>query len=198
MTPGFPGQARRGSGLCFSDPVFRQRYDDWRVLGRGRWASVVRARSRDLGHEIALKVFVNLDPELLERVRREVCAVLALSTPYLVHTYTLFDRGTIAWFEMELVDGPNLQRELDRLAAAGELLPLGRAYDGRPSGEPITSPLQLGLVADPRKATPEAVDFAEEARLTRDDFGNWGVSYNHDSSGPRWRFSNHGTPRGDR
>jgi serine/threonine-protein kinase len=115
--------------LCFSDVVFSQRYDGWRLLGRGPWATVVRTRSRDLGHDIALKVFVNLDPELLERVRQEVRAVQALAIPYLVHTYSLFERGTIAWFEMELVDGPNLQEELGRLAAAGERLPLARAYE---------------------------------------------------------------------
>lgn len=115
--------------LCFSDTVFRQRYDDWRILGRGSWATVVRTRSRDFGRDIALKVFVNLDPELLERVRAEVRTAQALATPYLVHTYSLFDRGIIAWFEMEVVDGPNLQQEMDRLAAAGERLPLVRAYE---------------------------------------------------------------------
>jgi serine/threonine protein kinase len=115
--------------LCFSDAVFRQRYEGWSVLGRGPWATVVRTRSRDLGQDIALKVFVNVDPELLERVRQEVRAVQGLATPYLVHTYSLFDRGTIAWFEMEVVDGPNLQQELDRLAEVGERMPLVRAYE---------------------------------------------------------------------
>ncbi len=115
--------------LCFSDVVFRERYDGWRVLGRGAWATVVRTRSRDFGRDIALKIFVNLDPELLERVREEVRAAQALATPYLVHTYSLFDRGTIAWFEMEVVDGPNLHQEMDRLSAAGERLPLVRAYE---------------------------------------------------------------------
>jgi serine/threonine protein kinase len=115
--------------LCFCDAVFRARYDGWHVLGRGSWATVVRTRSRDIGRDIALKVFVNLDPELLERVREEVRAVQALATPYLVHTYSLFDRGTISWFEMEVVDGPSLQEELDRLGAAGERLPLVQAYE---------------------------------------------------------------------
>ena len=115
--------------LCFSDATFSERYDGWQVLGRGSWATVVRTRSRDIGRDIALKVFVNLDPELLERVREEVRASQALATPYLVHTYSLFDRGTIAWFEMEVVDGPNLQGELDRLSAAGERLPLVRTYE---------------------------------------------------------------------
>jgi len=115
--------------LCFSDAVFRQRYDGWQVLGRGPWATVVRTRSRDLGQDIALKVFVNLDPELLERVRQEVRAVQALATPYLVHSYSLFDRGTAAWFEMELVEGSNLRQELDRLAATESSLPMVRAYE---------------------------------------------------------------------
>jgi serine/threonine protein kinase len=115
--------------LCFCDSVFRERYEGWKVLGRGPWATVVRTRSRDLGQDIAVKVFVNLDPELLERVREEVRAVQALATPYLVHTYSLFGRGSVAWFEMELVEGRNLQQELDRLTAAGERLALVRAYE---------------------------------------------------------------------
>jgi len=114
-------------GLCFSDVVFSQRYDGWRVLGRGPWATVVRTRSRDLGHDIALKVFVKVDPELLERVRHEVRAVQTLATPTSSHLQPLRPR-TIAWFEMELVDGPNLQEELARLAAAGERS-IGRAYE---------------------------------------------------------------------
>ncbi len=115
--------------LCFSDAVFRERYEGWDVLGRGSWATVVRTRSRDAGQDVALKILVNLDPELLARLREEVRAVKALATPYLVHTYSLFDRGTIAWFEMEVVEGPTLQQELDRLAAAGERLAFVRACE---------------------------------------------------------------------
>ncbi len=89
----------------------------------------MRTRSRDLGQDIAVKVFVNLDSELLERVRQEVRAVQALATPYLVHTHSLFERGSVAWFEMELVEGANLQQELDRLTEAGERLALIRAYE---------------------------------------------------------------------
>jgi len=55
--------------LCFSDAVFRERYEGWDVLGRGSWATVVRTRSRDAGQDVALKILVNLDPELLQRLR---------------------------------------------------------------------------------------------------------------------------------
>ena len=115
--------------LCACDSVFRERYEGWSVLGRGPWATVVRTQSRDLGHDIALKVFVNLDPERLARVRHEVRAVQALSTPYVVHVHSLFDRGALAWFEMELVEGTNLQEEMERLARGGDGLPLIRAHE---------------------------------------------------------------------
>jgi serine/threonine protein kinase len=78
---------------------------------------------------VALKVLVNLDPELLERLREEVRAAQAMASPYLVQTYSLFDRGTIAWFEMEVVEGPTLQEELDRLASPAERLPLVRSCE---------------------------------------------------------------------
>ena len=115
--------------LCYADALFRERYEGWRVLGRGPWATVVRVRSKDLGHDIALKVFVNIDPELLARVRQEVRAVQALATPYLVQTYSLFDRGAVAWFEMELVEGSNLRQELHRLAESGSRFAPIRSYE---------------------------------------------------------------------
>jgi serine/threonine-protein kinase len=115
--------------LCFADSVFSQRYDGWRVLGRGSWATVVRTRSRDLGHDLALKVFVNLDAEQFNRVREEVRAAQALATPYLVRAYSLFGRGSVAWFEMELVDGSDLRQALDGLAAEGSFLPSIRSYE---------------------------------------------------------------------
>lgn len=95
--------------LCFSDPLFRQRYDGWSVVGRGSFATVVKTRSTDARRDIAVKVFVNLEPDVLDRVREEVRAAQSLASPYVVDTYSLFDRGTLAWFEMEWIDGSNLQ-----------------------------------------------------------------------------------------
>ena len=95
--------------LCFSDPLFRQRYSGWSVVGRGSFATVVKTRSTDARRDIALKIFVNLEPDVLDRVREEVRAAQSLASPYVVDTYSLFDRGTLAWFEMEWIDGSNLQ-----------------------------------------------------------------------------------------
>lgn len=59
----------------------------------------------------------------------------------------------------------------------------------------VTNLFQFGLVADARNAPSETVDFEEEARLTKDDFGNWGVSYNYDAAGLRWRVDDRATSR---
>lgn len=55
-----------------------------------------------------------------------------------------------------------------------------------------TNVFQLGLLGDPAKQKPEPVEFVEEARFTKDDFGNWRVSYNYDRHGPRWRLDEAG------
>lgn len=38
------------------------------------------------------------------------------------------------------------------------------------------------------KEKPQPVEFVEEARLAKDDFGKWRVSYNYDERGPIWRL----------
>ena len=52
----------------------------------------------------------------------------------------------------------------------------------------LTNVLQLGLLAAPAKQPSKAVDFVEEARFTRDDFGSWRVSYRYEPTSARWRL----------
>lgn len=115
--------------LCLADPTFRERYEGWAVLGRGTYATVLRVRSRDAGREIALKVFQGLSSEMASRVREEVHAAQCLATPYFVQVYSVFDRGQISWFEMELVEGRNLDQELERLQRQRRRVSLHRASE---------------------------------------------------------------------
>jgi eukaryotic-like serine/threonine-protein kinase len=115
--------------LCFSDAVFRQRYRGWWVLGQGSFATVVRTFSQDAARDVALKIFVNLQADQVQRIREEVRAAQSLTTPYLVQAYSLFDHRPITWFEMELVEGPSLQQALDGVAGLGEHVALPHAYD---------------------------------------------------------------------
>jgi hypothetical protein len=52
----------------------------------------------------------------------------------------------------------------------------------------VTNVLQLGLLSDAEKQPPKPVDFVEEGRFAKDDFGNWRVSYSYDPRGPNWRL----------
>ncbi len=114
--------------LCLADPVWAERYQGWTELGRGGSASVVRTFSRATGEDIALKVFHHLAPEDEQRFRQEVRSAQRLTSPYIVRTYGAFPRGRLAWIEMELVDGPDLRRELDRRALEQDPLPPESAF----------------------------------------------------------------------
>ena len=52
------------------------------------------------------------------------------------------------------------------------------------------SPLLMLALADAaKKELPQPVEFVEEARLSKDDFGKWRVAYNYDPHGPAWRLT---------
>jgi hypothetical protein len=62
----------------------------------------------------------------------------------------------------------------------------------------VTNAFQLGLLGDPAKEKAEAVEFVEEARFTKDDFGGLRVSYAYDPQGPTWRLDSSAISRGAR
>lgn len=52
----------------------------------------------------------------------------------------------------------------------------------------VTNALALGLLGNPATQPANVVDFVEETRFAKDDFGHWQVSYHYDPRGPRWRL----------
>jgi serine/threonine protein kinase len=113
--------------LCLADTVWSERYEGWTELGRGGSAHVVRTFSRATGEDVALKIFHHLTADDARRFQQEVRSAQRLTSPYIVRTYSAFPRGSLAWMEMELVEGPDLGRELERRAAAGEAMPMGES-----------------------------------------------------------------------
>lgn len=103
--------------LCLADAVWAERYEGWTELGHGGSATLVRTRCRATDDEVALKVFHRLDEDDRRRFREEVRNAQRLSSPYVVRTFSPFLRGSLAWIEMEWVDGPDLRQELKRRAA---------------------------------------------------------------------------------
>lgn len=53
----------------------------------------------------------------------------------------------------------------------------------------LTGFLALTLADAARNQKPQPVEFVEEARLSKDDFGGWRVTYKYDPAGPMWRLS---------
>ena len=95
-----------------------QRYESIEFLGRGGMGVVYRARDRELGELVALKM---LDPayarneQMIERFRNEIRLGREIAHKNVCRTYGLerFD-GTI-FIEMEYVDGQTLRTTLDRI-----------------------------------------------------------------------------------
>src|SRR5262249_10808298 len=115
--------------LCLADPVWCERYEGWTELGHGGSASVVRTHGKALEEDLALKIFPRLTADEWKRFQDEVRHALRLTSPYIVRTYSAFPRGSFAWIELELVDGPNLRQELERRAAEGRAFSLEEALD---------------------------------------------------------------------
>jgi serine/threonine-protein kinase len=116
--------------LCRADPVWADRYEGWTELGSGGSATVVRTHSKVAGQDVALKVFLRTAAEDWQRFQAEVQNAQALVSPYIVRTYSPFRRGSVAWIEMELVEGHDLRHELavrDGPFAVDEALSVGAA-----------------------------------------------------------------------
>lgn len=93
------------------------------VLGRGRAAIVYRARHEVLHREAAIKILARdlaVQPEQLERFRREAQALSAMHHPNIVE---VFDFGTAPdgrpFLSMELLNGRTLASEIDRNGPVG-------------------------------------------------------------------------------
>jgi hypothetical protein len=52
----------------------------------------------------------------------------------------------------------------------------------------VSSPFQLGIGDERSRAKTEPVDFVQEARFKRDEFGRWQAEYAYDLAGPSWRL----------
>jgi serine/threonine-protein kinase len=133
--------------LCASDPLWTERYEGWQLLGHGASATVVRARSRALDEDVALKIFQRLDEDGLRRFQQEVRHNQRLASPYVVRTYSPFLRVGLSWLEMEWVDGPDLRHELRRRAQAGQPFDMAEVHAlGAALAEALTVAHAAGVV----------------------------------------------------
>lgn len=103
--------------------IIANRYEVISKLGSGGMAVVYRAKDRNLGREVALKVLkdsVAEDPEFRERFRREARASAVLTHRNIVQVYDYFENNDGIFIVMELVEGNDLSSTLRHVGAMSE------------------------------------------------------------------------------
>jgi serine/threonine protein kinase len=85
------------------------------LLGRGGMGAVYKARQKELGRIVALKILppgVGVDPAFADRFTREAQALAQLNHPGIVTLYEFGRADGLFYFLMEFVDGVSLRRLL--------------------------------------------------------------------------------------
>lgn len=146
--------------------------DDYELLaelGSGGFGRVYRVRDLALERMVALKVLhptLTEDPEGLERFRREAQLAARMNHPNIVDIYEIGGRAGLAWYTMELVEGPNLAQLVEKEGP----LPFDRVV--RLLREALTALAHahaVGLVH--RDIKPENLLIARGGSLRISDFG---------------------------
>lgn len=98
--------------------VLRQRYDILAEVGRGGMGIIYRARDRETGDVVALKVLkpeVATRPELIEGFKRELLLARKVTHKNICRTFELLRFGDTTAIAMEYVEGESLRSLLARV-----------------------------------------------------------------------------------
>lgn len=124
-------------------------YELMEELGAGGFGRVYRVRDLQLEREVALKVlhpYLTVDPNVVERFRREAQLAARLYHPGIVSIYDIGGRAGLLWYTMAYVAGTSLSRIVE-------------AYGSRPVDE-VVRMLRQAL---------EALEHAHEKGLVHRD-----------------------------
>lgn len=138
------------------------------LLGKGGMGAVYRARDRELGEVVALKMLhvEGLDAEMLERFRQEVRLSRKVTHKNVARVYDLGEHQGERFFTMELVDGDSLRAVLSRDGALGpsRVVELGVAMC-----RGLAAAHEVGVVH--RDLKPDNVLISRDGRIAITDFG---------------------------
>src|SRR5579884_3307299 len=96
---------------ALADPVRVGGYEILGEIGRGGMGVVYRARHRELGRLVALKMIraaTLATPEDVRRFRSEAALVATLDHPHIVPVYEVGEPEGVPFFAMRLIEGGNL------------------------------------------------------------------------------------------
>ena len=148
-------------------------YEVESLLGAGGMGEVLRARDTQLGRSVAIKVLpaaFAVDPERIDRFRREAQILASLNHHGIAHVYgfesTPLPDGSSGFFlAMELVEGEDLAQRLSRGA-----IPISEAIAiGRQIAEALEEAHERGIVH--RDLKPANVKVTTDGKVKVLDFG---------------------------
>jgi WD40 repeat protein/predicted Ser/Thr protein kinase len=134
--------------LDLDDPPQRE-FGDYELIepvGRGGMGVVYRARQRNLGREVAIKLLSagqRASDELVDSLRREAQNAALLQHPNIVVVHEMGEHGGRIFYAMQLVRGRSLSQWLD---AEGPLPPLQAANLLRSVAEAVDYAHRLGVL----------------------------------------------------
>lgn len=142
------------------------------MVGHGAMGTVFRARHRDLGREVALKVvnprLAASDPVMLKRFVREVRLLRQVEDPHVVRILDAGQEGRFAFAVMELIVGRSLKRILDEEPEA-RMAPDAAAFYLAQIARGLEAVHQAGIIH--RDLKPENVMVTTAGRAVIADFG---------------------------
>jgi serine/threonine protein kinase len=105
---------------------FLGQYELMQLIGKGGMARVYKSIQPALERYVAVKLLhpsVAADNEFLIRFQREAKAAASLRHPHIVQIFDFGHKEELYYMVMELIDGPTLRDELQRLKVLDETLP---------------------------------------------------------------------------
>ena len=110
--------------------VVDNKYVIERVLGEGGMGIVYLAKDKNIGVDVVLKAIraeLAHRPDVRERTLSEGQALARIDHPNVVRFNAVIVEGGMLWLVMQYIEGESLEARIQRLAAAGQHLPLDEA-----------------------------------------------------------------------